>query len=365
MKWVCVFLGCWALVNSGCKPLFAEQVGLSASPDGSVTVSGQGNAGQGYSIQGATNLSVPSWFNLALTNADTNGLFNFIDQSATNYSSRFYRSVRLTPIRFGRGLTAKGTVSLSGGGFLDSYNSSAGPYTNGVHGDHAVALSDSSESAAIDLRGPGRIFGMAFTGPGGTVDGTVGDVNWNQVGVQPGHSADTAEAWLQDPPPPPTSVVWSAIPPATNGVVVLNGLGPGTTNYFAASPSLSFSGTQLVITNGGEVDLYCMSALMVSGASHIYISTNNSLVAYVNGALTVGGGGVINSSGYATNCIFYGSPNCLSARFSTTQSFVGIIDAPEANIMMIGLSDMYGALIGNQIAIVGYAVHYDEALGGN
>ena len=59
---------------------------------GSFTVAGTGSANQSYVLLTATNLVPPvKWQSTATNNADSNGVFNFIDPQMTNHSQRFYR----------------------------------------------------------------------------------------------------------------------------------------------------------------------------------------------------------------------------------------------------------------------------------
>lgn len=377
-RWMFIFLGSWVIKSTWSVTSFADQVAVSSMGNGSVSVTVQGAAGMGYSVQGTANLSYSPgglhWFNLGMTNADTNGVFNFIDQSATNYPARFYRSVRLTPMAgFGRGLTAKGRITLSGGAYLDSYNSSIGPYSISNRGDFAVAFTDSSATNAISLGNGCTIAGHAMVGPSGglmlSTNCSIGQLNWvaTEVGIQPGYFANDSAVWIQDAPTPPSSVAWLPIPAPTNGVTILSGDGPGTTNYFLTS-SLTSSGSSdpIIITNGGEVDLYCTGNLTTGGSGYIVIATNTTLVAYVNGTTTISGGGMVNSNGYATNCILYGLSHCASLTYSASAQFIGIVDAPQAALTLSGTAGVYGVLVANTITVTGGgAVHYDEALGGN
>ena len=68
--------------------------GLAPQGDGSFQLSGTGAANQLYELRAATNLVPPvAWFPVAETIADTNGLFQFLDLQATNFTRRFYRVV--------------------------------------------------------------------------------------------------------------------------------------------------------------------------------------------------------------------------------------------------------------------------------
>ena len=55
-------------------------------------VSCAGAAATTYSIQATTNLLAPTWTTIVTTNADSNGLFSFVDTAAANYPCRFYRT---------------------------------------------------------------------------------------------------------------------------------------------------------------------------------------------------------------------------------------------------------------------------------
>lgn len=61
-------------------------------PDGTVGLSGSGNAAQPVLVQATTNLvSGTFWETIAVQSLDERGLFAFVDQDSTNYPARFYR----------------------------------------------------------------------------------------------------------------------------------------------------------------------------------------------------------------------------------------------------------------------------------
>jgi hypothetical protein len=67
--------------------------GISTNGNGTVTIGFVGLPNLNYLIQAATNLNPPiTWTTLSTNLAGTNGLFNFTDPNATNYSSRYYRT---------------------------------------------------------------------------------------------------------------------------------------------------------------------------------------------------------------------------------------------------------------------------------
>ena len=56
------------------------------------TISFAGIPGRSYLIQAATNLGQPDWTTIATNTAGTNGLFQYTDAQATNFSNRYYRT---------------------------------------------------------------------------------------------------------------------------------------------------------------------------------------------------------------------------------------------------------------------------------
>jgi hypothetical protein len=67
--------------------------GLAVLGNGTVRMNFMGTPGYIYLIEAATNLSPGfPWVILSTNNADTNGAFSFIDQNATNYPGRYYRT---------------------------------------------------------------------------------------------------------------------------------------------------------------------------------------------------------------------------------------------------------------------------------
>jgi len=59
--------------------------------DGSKKITFAGIPGYNYIVQASTNIT--SWIPVSTNTAGTNGLFIYIDSSAMNYPSRYYRSV--------------------------------------------------------------------------------------------------------------------------------------------------------------------------------------------------------------------------------------------------------------------------------
>jgi hypothetical protein len=67
--------------------------GGTVNSNGSVTLDFTGIPGSTYWVEATTNLSPPTdWMPISTNVANTNGLWQFTDTVATNFSRRFYRS---------------------------------------------------------------------------------------------------------------------------------------------------------------------------------------------------------------------------------------------------------------------------------
>ena len=63
---------------------------ITQQPDGNMEIMSSGIPGATYWIQASTDLA--AWTTIGTNTADTNGIILFLDQNATNYTSRFYRT---------------------------------------------------------------------------------------------------------------------------------------------------------------------------------------------------------------------------------------------------------------------------------
>jgi len=67
-------------------------VGVAGASDGSVTLNLTGASGYNYILETTTNLFPPgNWLPVATNQIGTNGVWQFNDTQATNFTQRFYR----------------------------------------------------------------------------------------------------------------------------------------------------------------------------------------------------------------------------------------------------------------------------------
>ncbi|HXI71938.1 MAG TPA: hypothetical protein VNN22_16400 [Verrucomicrobiae bacterium] len=272
------------------------------------------------------------------------------------------RLIKVTAVNLpstGIGIITKGTIGFSGGAFLDSYSSCAGPYGTNNFGSNAVASSNSGIVGAISLSG-GYIDGTASTGPNGTVklsgSGTVNGTVRNDANVQ-----------IDDVLTPVLSSPLTSIPSGkVNGTNYLHVAGTG--NYVVSTLADISDKTKGMVVNGNAVVYVTYTggnAVVVSGSGFIYITPGSSLTLYCAGEMTISGGGVLNGSQSPSACSIYGLPTCDKITYSGSAAFIGTVYAPEADFTFSGGAGAFGSFLANTATISGSAgVHADTCLGG-
>jgi hypothetical protein len=273
-------------------------------------------------------------------------------------------------------ILAKKGITISGGGTNDSVNSAdpayaANPWASSLeHANGSIGTVETGTSSAFN-ESSSTILGHVYTGAGSTAttsggNGGIGAPGWlaaNPGGTEPGWVNHNLNIAVPDAPPAPTGVTLWTLPTPTNKIYTLVG-SPGTT-YYNVPAGLNVSGGHTILITNGPVGLICAGDFSLSGGSGIFISTGSSLVAYLNGKTSLSGQGLVNATGYATNCAFYGSPNCTSIDYSGTSGYIGTVWAPYADYTQSGGSGVIGALIINSFTQSGgrSLMRYDEALG--
>jgi hypothetical protein len=323
-------------------------------------------SGVSYTIQASTNLL--DWVPVG-TNADP-GITRTITITNPLDGQSFYRAARDPLPLFGFALAANNGIVLSGGGAVDSYDSSDTNYsTDGLYDpakrkDNASVVSNLRTNIALQTNiaiqvGTSRIYGRVATGPGGTVtitSGSVGDRAWidgGNVGIQSGYVTDDMNVWFPTNMPPPGPYL--PIPPPT---LYITYLGNGT----YSGSNLSINGGRALIVTGNAI-LYVTGDVTVTGSGYVYVEPGASLILYIGGRATFTGGGVVNATGLAANFSYYGLPSNTSLVYSGASPLIGTVYAPQANFFLSGGSGMYGAAIVNSFTSSGSSpVHYDENL---
>jgi hypothetical protein len=242
-------------------------------------------------------------------------------------------------------------VSFVGHPVVDSFDSRLGPY-NTVSNRSAIGgiATNSKITGAVSLGGA-NIYGPVSTGPGGTVTGgTVGDVAWNasHSGIEPGWTNNTM------------NVAYPSNNIPTGGPWV----GPTQyTNVTSGTYQLSSFTSSGDVTINGNVVLYVTGDFKVKGNDTITIKPGGSLKLIAGGSVDLGGGGVLNNTGYAVNFSIIGLNSCTSVNYHGTAQFIGTVNAPQADFSLSGTTDAFGAVIANTASMNGNtAFRFDSSL---
>ncbi len=222
----------------------------------------------------------------------------------------------------------------------------------------------SSLSPAITTGG-GEIYGVAATGPGGTVSGDVGDGRWLSTtsGQQPGSVTDDFNMAVPD----------VALPSPWNpNFIPLPGVGSDgrTYTYALTAGDWQFNGNTSPGGNGilvrGKVRIFFNGDFKMSSGTVVRLEPGATLEIYMGGSMDLSGNCIVNTSKIAANCTIYGLNSCTSMKYRGTSEVYAKIYAPNATIDMGGEFDISGSIVGKIIKLSGEAsFHYDEALNTN
>lgn len=266
------------------------------------------------------------------------------------------------------GMVAKDTVEFKGGNaFVDSYDSSDPNYStgglydpsknkdNGSVGSTAVTV-DAVSLSNSDIWGTVSTAGVAPTvGPTGSIMGLDTPVG---VTVDPNRIRSDFKANF-DLPDVPTS--FSGIYTDISGTTTL-GTDGATDTYKVTSIDNS---------NGEILTILGDTTLVVSGEidtkGEIFIGPNASLTLYVEGDVTIGGNGLINSTQIPANTIIYGtSTTSQTIKLHGNGAVHAAVYAPNAAVEMKGggsSGEFTGSVVADTVFVNGnYQFHYDEAL---
>lgn len=288
---------------------------------------------------------------------------------------------------FAKGMVAKGKIDLSGNGILsDSFDSSdpaksnSGRYDPSRRGDKGDVATNSSVVDSLNVWNA-EIYGKASTGPGGNIDiqkGTVGSLAYHasgKTGVEPGWTTDDMNVYFPDvfSPAPGTEVNNLNMALYFPQMVVIENGVPVTYNFYSSGGTFTLKTSLNLVSKtlyvAANTTLIIEGNISISGTGGIVIAPNARLEIYMKGTTAyIGGNGIINRSGYASNFSYWGLPSNKEVTIQGNGDFIGTVYAPQATAKFGGGGssgdDFIGALVANEITLGGhYEFHYDESLG--
>ncbi len=268
----------------------------------------------------------------------------------------------VTGFRLDRAVFADDTLTLSGGGYTDSYDSSVGPYDlalipKGVQGNAGsnndiTTSGNSSFYGAVAAKDALSMSGGTVTGKataGGAVSGS-GTTFAAGATVVPG---------LPRVDLPNIDAQAAAFATSNSNATGITYSDPSKGSYDPATRNLTCSGITAFLAPG----TYYFQNVTLSGGARITLSGPTTI--YVTGKLASSGGGTINNPASPQDLQLYGTSTCTSIGLSGSGNFSGILYAPTALIDVSGGGNCFGTVIGRTIkATGGTKIHRDISLSG-
>jgi len=263
---------------------------------------------------------------------------------------------------FSGAMVLKSYVDLNGNNILtDSYDSRDDAKSTDQRYDRTKAGDKGDIACTTGIRnstvkvGNANIWGKLFTGATATPtcgpNGAVGSAEWHRAGksgIESGWARSDFNLSFPDITPPFAD---------GSGFEPLPGEPLGNTKYEIKG---DWSGKVRVT---GHATVYVHGDIKFGSTDSLEIAPGASLKVYAAGASAVFTT-IVNSNAMATNFVCYGLPSNKTVEFKGTGSKVtGGIYAPQANVVLNGGAELFGAIVANSATLNGEAkVHYDEAL---
>lgn len=235
------------------------------------------------------------------------------------------------------GISATGSIDMSGNASIDSYDASQGPYDPATAGQEGDIVADGTISLGGSSTVKGDVKGASVSAGGNaTVTGSMGSTR------RP-----------VDLPSVDTSVVETD---NDNASLPLYEQGNSTGSPLDADRNFSLSGgVDYEIPPGN----YYFNDFSLSGQSSITISGPTNI--YLTGDLDTSGGDVLNSSQNPSDLriLMTGGSAVINASIDTYL----LLYAPDSDVTVSGSGEVFGAIVGNNVEFSGTGdVHFDVSL---
>lgn len=253
---------------------------------------------------------------------------------------------------------------------MDSYSSAIGPYSNSNKGSEIRVSTVSIETDAIDI-GNANIFGYVAVGatlaPGQTgsdlidvgKNGTISSYGESQI-VQEDRIMTDYYASFPNRSAPSVSSGWEF---PSSGTITTSG-----TYYVDGDWSLGGSSGALVIASGIEVILVVTGTFELKGNATLTLDTDATLKLFVEGDVSIGGNGILNSSNPENLEVIGTNTNegVQTIKINGNGQLSATVYAPNANVELKGGGSsgrVYGAVVAYDASLVGNShFSFDEAL---
>ena len=253
---------------------------------------------------------------------------------------------------------------------MDSYSSDNGAYSNSNRGSEIRVSTVSIETDAIDI-GNANIFGYVAVGatlaPGQTgsdvidvgKNGTISSYGEAQI-VQEDRILTDYYASFPNRPAPSVSSGWEF---PNSGTITTSG-----TYYVDGDWSLGGNSGALAIAPNTDVILVVTGELNLTGKATLTLNTDATLKLFVEGDVSIGGNGILNSSNPENLEVIGTNTNEgeQTIKINGNGQLSATVYAPNANVELKGGGSsgrVYGAVVAYDASLVGNShFSFDEAL---
>jgi hypothetical protein len=262
-----------------------------------------------------------------------------------------------------RGIMMRNSVTMTGGGTIDSFDSTDGNKSNmpllgtvGVfdaskrqnHGDVGILNSTGSDLGSTYVYGS-----VSYSGPAikktENVQGTVSTpFNADIPGTSdPNWAAGT----------------YTEYPPGVAGPFTASGTQGSPTRVKIDGDFRTAGGQTFSVKGTGYIAIWVAGKFVTTGGGQVSQDKTVHATWYVDDDIDTGGSSYQNKSNSAANVSFIGVGNNFQAKVSGGGNFIGTIYAPDFDVKISGTGDYSGAIIGDTLTISGGgSLHYDESL---
>lgn len=263
----------------------------------------------------------------------------------------------ISPYKYG--IFGEDSISLSGTVYVDSFDSTKGPYNSLTNaGSNANISTNSIAAGAVSLAGTVDVNGSIYIGPGGEPSTVVSHtMNVTYDGINTLQNTETFPV---------------LVPPATTnqGALVLGGIAsqtlsppvdPLTGKNIATYSTLDLTGNAELTLQSG---IYVFTEdIKIAATTKLIIPPTASVEIYAMKNVDIGGGSLINTSQNASNFSIYGGAGTTSVKIGGGAGTYLFLYAPKSTVTISGNEGIYGSIIGKNIINTGNPqIHYDEGL---
>jgi hypothetical protein len=250
--------------------------------------------------------------------------------------------------------TNTGTLTVNNSAYIDSYDSSSGPWLKkgAIRNGHVGTNRTGSNS--VRLLSTSAVYGNATVGVGGNPS-----TNITVAGTAT--LTGTRSALL-------TAVNMTPMAMPTGGGTAVDLILTGSSTYTFTEGSYRLNRLTVqnnaVLNISGNVNLYVQNSINITNYGRINIQAGGSLTIYAALNMTVQLYASVNGTQNPGRLIIFGTStfNTLTVRDNAVMN--AAIYAPAATATLRDYVTFYGSVMVNQVNIItNFALHYDEALG--